>query len=73
MGGPRLLLSQQVVFGHRAPLGRPVQERDHPPLDAQPRPEEGDLELHPLCVRNTVSDLSSFTHSKTQLFFVFSG
>lgn len=56
MGGPRLLLSQQVVFGHRAPLGRPVQERDHPPFVAQPGPEEGHLELHPLCFRNTVSN-----------------
>lgn len=60
MGGPRLLLSQQVVFGHRAPLGRQIQERDHPPLFAQPRPEEGDLELHPLCVRNTVSNCFFF-------------
>ena len=57
MGGPRLLLSQQIVFGHRAPPGRQVQERDHSPLVAQLRPEEGDLELHPLCVRNTVRRL----------------
>lgn len=54
VGGPRLLPSQQIIFGYRAPPGRPIQERDHPPLVAQPRPEEGDLELHPLCVRNTV-------------------
>lgn len=60
MGGPRLLLSQQVVFWHRAPLGRPIQERDHPPLVAQPWPEEGDLELHPLCFRNTVSNCLFF-------------
>lgn len=56
MGGPRLLLNQQVIFRHWAPLRRPIQKRDHPPFIAQPRPEEGDLELHPMCVRNTVSD-----------------
>lgn len=55
VGGPRLLLSEQVVFGHRAPPGWPVQERDQPALPAQHRPEESHLELHPLRDRNTVS------------------
>lgn len=54
LGRSRLLLSQQIVFWHWAPPGWPVQERSHPLLIAQWRPEEGDLELHPLCVRNTV-------------------
>lgn len=55
VGGPRLLLGEQVVFGHRALPGRPVQERDQPALPAQPRPEESRLELHSVCDRNTVS------------------
>lgn len=55
VGGPRLFLGQQVVFGHRAPPGWPVQERDQPALPAQHRPEESHLELHPLRDRNTVS------------------
>lgn len=55
MGGPWLLLSEQVVFRYRAPPGWPVQERDQPALPAQHRPEESHLELHPLRDRNTVS------------------
>uniref|UniRef100_A0A3P8SKT1 Uncharacterized protein n=1 Tax=Amphiprion percula TaxID=161767 RepID=A0A3P8SKT1_AMPPE len=69
MGRPRLLLSQQIVFGHRASLGQQIPKRDHPPLVAQPRPEEGDLELHPLCVRNTVSapPFCAYAHNKSIL------
>lgn len=70
VGGPRLLLSQQVVFRHRAPLGRPVQERDHPPFVAQPGPEEGHLELHPLCFRNTVSNCLFVLLSQTLLLVI---
>lgn len=55
VGGPRLLPGQQVVLGHRAPPGRPLQERDRPALPAQHRPEESHLELHPLRDRDTVS------------------
>lgn len=55
MGGPRLLPGEQVVLGHRAPPGRPLQERDRPALPAQHRPEESHLELHPLRDRDTVS------------------
>lgn len=61
MGGPRLLLGEQVVFGHRAPPGRPVQERDQPALPAQPRPEESHLELHSVRDRNKVSRCLSHT------------
>lgn len=55
MGGPRLLLGEQAVFGHRALPGRPLPERDQPALPAQPRPEESHLELHSVCDRDTVS------------------
>lgn len=54
MGRPRLLLSKPAVLGHRPPPGRQIQERGHPALHAQPRSEEGNLELHPLCVGNPV-------------------
>lgn len=54
LGGPRLLAGQQVVLGHRPPAGRSLQECGLAALAAQPRPEEGHMELHPLRVGNTV-------------------